>query len=251
VIWNQAVLRLRSLWGLDPNNSRIRSYLGKAYYDEKQDKLARDQFEIAKELDPLDPTPWFYDAIRKQTTNRPVEALHDLQKSIELDENRAVYRSKLLLDQDLAARSASLGRIYTGLGFEQLAQVEGWKSIDTDPANFSAHRFLADSYKGLRRHEIAKVSELLQSQLLQPININPVQPQLAESNLLILEGAGPADPSFNEFNPLFARNRLALQASGVIGENDTLSDELSQSGLWKKFSNSLGQFHYNQTIEPT
>ena len=60
---------------LDPNNSLIRSYLGKAYFDEKRDKLARDQFATAKELDPKDPTPWFYDAIRKQTTNRPVAAL--------------------------------------------------------------------------------------------------------------------------------------------------------------------------------
>jgi Flp pilus assembly protein TadD len=37
---------------LDPNNSLTRSYLGKAYYEEKRDPLARDQFAIAKELDP-------------------------------------------------------------------------------------------------------------------------------------------------------------------------------------------------------
>ena len=46
---------------------------------------------------------------------------------------------------------------------QQLALVEGWKSVNTDPANFSAHRFLADSYAALPRHEIARVSELLQS----------------------------------------------------------------------------------------
>jgi tetratricopeptide (TPR) repeat protein len=229
---------------LDPNNSLIRSYLGKAYFDEKRDKLASDQFALAKELDPLDPTSWFYNAVRKQTTNRPVEALQDLQKSIELNDNRAIYRSRLLLDQDLAARSASLGRIYHDLGFQQLALVEGWKSVNTDPSNYSAHRFLADTYSALPRHEIAKVSELLQSQLLQPLNITPVQPQLAESNLFILEGAGPADSSFNEFNPLFLRNRFALQASGVVGENDTAGDELTQSTVWGKLSYSLGQFHY-------
>ncbi|UCF85506.1 MAG: FecR domain-containing protein, partial [Desulfobacteraceae bacterium] len=92
---------------LDPNNALIRSYLGKAYYEEKRDKLAMAEFTTAKELDPLDPTPYFYDAIRKQTVNRPVEALQDLQKSIELNDNRAVYRSRLLLDEDLAARSAT------------------------------------------------------------------------------------------------------------------------------------------------
>ena len=138
----------------------------------------------------------------------PVEALHDLRKSIELNDNRAVYRSRLLLDSDLAARSASLASIYSDLGFQQRAVVEGLKSVNTDPANYSAHRFLADSYSALPRHEIARVSELLQSQLLQPLNVTPVQPQLAESNLFIQEGAGPAQASLNEFNPLFLRNRI-------------------------------------------
>ena len=229
---------------LDPNNALIRSYLGKAYYEEKRDKLAEAQFDIAKVLDPRDPTAWFYDAIRKQTINRPVEALQDLQKSIELNDNRAVYRSRLLLDEDLAARSASLGRIYNDLGFEQLALVEGWKSLNTDPSNYSAHRFLSDSYAALPRHEIARVSELLQSQLLQPLNLTPVQPRLAESNQFILEGAGPAALSFNEFNPLFLRDRLALQASGVVGSNETYGDELVQSGVQERFSYSLGQFYY-------
>lgn len=229
---------------LDPDNSLIRSYMGKAYYEEKRDKKASEQFSKAEEFDPLDPTPYFYDAIRKQSINRPVEALHDLQKSIELNDNREIYRSRLLLDEDLAARSASLARIYDDLGFQQLALVEGWKSENTDPGNYSAHRFLADSYSVLPRHEIARVSELLQSQLLQPININPVQPHLAESNLFILEGAGPSDPSFNEFNPLFNRNRLALQLSGVAGGNSTRGDEVVVSGIYDKFSISAGQFHY-------
>ncbi len=131
-----------------------------------------------KDLDPADPSPWFYDAIRKQTINRPVEALADLQKSIELNDNRAVYRSKLLLDQDLAARSAGLARIFEDLGFQRLALVKGWKSVNTDPTGFSAHRLLSDVYSELPRHEIARVSELLQSQLLQPVNIAPLYPKL-------------------------------------------------------------------------
>src|SRR4029079_8206834 len=132
----------------------------------------------------------------------------DLQKAIELNDNRAVYRSRLQLDSDLAARSASLARVYTDLGFHELALVEGWKSVNTDPSNFSSHRFLADSYSVLPRHEIARVSELLQSQLLQPLTVTPVQPQLGLSKSFFLVGAGPANPSFNEFNPLFERNRL-------------------------------------------
>jgi tetratricopeptide (TPR) repeat protein len=229
---------------LDPNNSLIRSYLGKAYFEEKRTTLDEREYAIAKELDPKDPTPWFYDAIAKQTTNRPVEALHDLQKSIELNDNRAVYRSRLLLDSDLAARSASLGRIFSDLNFQQLALVEGWKSVNTDPTNFSAHRFLADSYAVLPRHEIARVSELLQSQLLQPINITPIQPRLAVSNLFLISAQGPGTLSFNEFNPLFNRNRVALQASGLGGENDTWGGEGVVSGIYQKSSFSLGYTHF-------
>ncbi len=229
---------------LDPNNSLIRSYMGKAYYEEKRNELSKDQYAVAKELDPLDPTPWFYDAIRKQTMNRPVEALHDMEKAIELNDNRAVYRSRLLMDEDLATRSASRARIYKDLGFQQRALFEGWRSSNADPCSYSAHRFLADSYSALPRHEIARVSELLQSQLLQPINITPVQTHLAESNLFILDGAGPSDASFNEFNPLFNRNRLALQASGIVADKDTQGEDIVQSGVWGRTSYSLGQFHY-------
>ncbi|WP_455234063.1 FecR domain-containing protein [Thiogranum longum] len=229
---------------LDPNNSLIRSYLGKAYFDEKRDRVAATELSLAKQLDPNDPTPWFYDAIRKQTENRPIEALRDMQKSIELNDNRAVYRSQFLLDQDLAARSASLARIYTDLDFDQLALVEGWKSVNTDPGNFSAHRLLADSYAALPRHQIARVSELLQAQLLQPINLTPLQPELAEANLLLYEGLGPSDSSLLEFNPLFTRNRLALQGSGVIGGNDTFGNNLIQSGVHDNWSYSIGQYHY-------
>jgi tetratricopeptide (TPR) repeat protein len=225
---------------LDPNNSLIRSYLGKAFFEEKRTDLDGPEFEIAKELDPKDPTPFFYDAIRKQTINRPVEALRDFQKSIELNDNRAVYRSKLKLDSDAAARQSSLARIYGDLGFQQLALVEGWKSVNTDPTNYSAHRFLADSYAVRPRHEIARVSELLQSQLLQPTNITPIQPRLAESNLFLIGAQGPGSLSFNEFNPIFNRNGAAAQFGTLVGENDTIGGEFVLSAIQNNLSWSLG-----------
>jgi tetratricopeptide (TPR) repeat protein len=225
---------------LDSNSSLIRSYLGKAYYEEKRTDLDGREYAIAKELDPNDPTPWFYDAIRKQTINQPVEALHDLQTAIGLNDNRAVYRSKLMLDSDLAARSSSLARIYSDLGFQQRALVEGYNSVNTDPTNYSAHRFLADSYSTLPRHEIARVSELLQSQLLQPNNITPIQPQLAESSLGLISSGGAASASFNEFNPLFNRNQAALLASSLLGENSTWGGEAVVSGIYDRVSFSFG-----------
>ena len=213
----------------------------------KKNALGLDEREyaIAKELDPNDPTPWFYDAIAKQTTNRPVEALRNYQKAIELNDNRAVYRSKLLLDSDEAARSAATARVYSDLGFQQRALVEGWNSVNTDPTNFSAHRFLADSYSVRPRHEIARVSELLQSQLLQPINITPIQPGLAESDQFLISAQGPAGLSFNEFNPIFNRNRVAVQGSGLLAGNDTKGGEGILSGIYKKFSFSGGYSYFD------
>ena len=229
--------------GLDSGNSLVRSYLGKTYYEEKRTELDGREYATAKKLDPNDPTPWFYDAIRLQTVNRPVEALHNYQKAIELNDNRAIYRSKLLLDSDLAARQSSLARIYNNLGFQQRGLVEGWQSVNTDPSNFSAHRFLADSYAALPRHEIARVSELLQSQLLQPINITPIQPALAESNLFLIGSQGPSTAGFNTYNPLFNRNQAVLQADGLVGSNSTWGAEGIASGIYDKLSLSAGYTH--------
>ena len=229
---------------LDPNNALIRSYLGKAYYEENRSKVAGDQLQLAKELDPADPTAWYYDAIRLQSDNQPVDAMLDLQESIKLNDNRAVYRSRQLLDQDAAARSASVARIYSSLGFAQLALQDGVKSVDADPSNHSAHRFLADSYALLPRHENARRSELLQSQLLQPLNANPIQPQLAESNLGVLSGAGPAGRASSDFNPLFTRDGINFQMNTIVGSQGTLGEDLTFSGIHKNIAYSIGQHHF-------
>ncbi len=229
---------------LDPANSLIRSYLGKAYFEEKRYPLAETQFDLAKAHDPFDPTPWFYDAIQKQTQNRPVEALQDIQKSIELNNNKAVYRSKFLLDQDQAGRGSSLARIFDNLGFEKRALMETAKSLSLDPANHSAHRFLSDAYTNIPRHEVARVSELLQAQLLQPVNVNPVQPHLAAADLNIITGTGPTAAGFNEFAPLMERNKPQLVGSAIVGSNSTVGNETVLSAVYDRVSASIGQYHF-------
>ena len=230
---------------LDPNNSLIRSYLAKAYYEEKRDVLAEDEFELAKKYDPSDPTPYFYDAIRKQTINRPVEALDDMLKAIELNYNKAVYRSKFLLDKDVASREASLGRIYNSLNFLTVANRQAVKSLYNDPSNYSAHRLLSDSDAGEPRQDYARASEYLQSQLLQPINYNPIQPSLAYTDLNMIRAVGPVDTTFNEYNPLFERDGVRLTSTGMGGTNNTYSDETALSGVKNNFSYSVGQLHYS------
>lgn len=236
--------QLETAANLDPGNALIRSYLGKAYYAERSGSRAATQFALAKEFDDLDPTAWFYDAILKQSENRPVEAMRELQTSVELNDNRAVYRSRLLLDQDAAARNASQARIYQDLGFEQLARREAYQSLQTNPQTHSAHRLLSDSYASRASYEKARMSELLQSQLLQPLNRDPIQPQLAVSRLGILNGAGPTASGFSEYTPLFVSNGFDLQFNAIKGNNNTFGNDLILSGLHDRVSFSLGQFHY-------
>jgi tetratricopeptide (TPR) repeat protein len=232
---------------LDPGDSLLRSYVGKAYYEENtgpRDELAGTQFGIASGLDPRDPTPHLYEAIRLQTANRPVEALREIRQSVALNDNRAVYRSEFKLDEDLAVRGASQGRIYSDLGFEELALLDGWSSVMEDPGDFSGHRLLADTYSSQPRHEVARVNELFISQLLQPQNLTPVPPQLGEANLFILDSAGPSEISFNEFGPLFNGDGQALHASAVAGSNETWGDDVAFAAVQGRWSMNLGQYHF-------
>jgi tetratricopeptide (TPR) repeat protein len=228
---------------LDPNKALLRSYMGKAYYEEKRDELALEQLSMAKALDANDPTAWYYESILLQSVNRPVEALQAQRKAIELNDNRGVYRSRQLLDQDEAARTASLGRIYNDLNFEQQARLQATNALLSDPASHSAHRLLADSYTGIAYLDAARQSELLQSKLTQPLNLDPLQPQLSNANLGLLDGNGPGDLSYNEYNPLFVRNGLALQVDALRTKDKTWADDIILAGLRDDLAFSVGQYH--------
>ncbi len=231
--------------GLDPGSALLRAYLGKAYFEEKRYPLDERQYAIAKSLDPADPTAYLYDGILKQSVNRPIEALHDLEAAAERNDNRAVYRSRLLLDKDRAARTASLGRVMNDLGFAQLGIIESAYSLAMDPASTGGHRYLSDTYRNVRRREISRVSELLQAQLLQDININPLQPSIAATSLNIITMGGPATPGFNEFTPLFERNMAQLNTTGFGGTQNTYGGEGLVTALYDRFSLSAGAYHYN------
>jgi hypothetical protein len=198
---------------------------------------------LARQLDPKDPTPWLYQALAERWLNRPGDALADLQKSIELNGNRAVYRSRLLLDEDLATRSADLAGIYRDLGFDRAALVQGYKSVDTDPSSPSAHRFLSETLFGLPRQESASDSELLQSLLLQPLETNPPPPRLARQVIGVLPLFEPTRLGYNEFSPLFVSDGLGLLADGFGGNFGTTGGTLLTNGLYRNLSGSVGQFY--------
>ena len=240
---------------LEPTNSLLRSYVGKAYYEEntkERDNLASIQFELAKQFDLNDPTPWFYGAIAKQSLNNPVEAHREFEVSIDKNDNRAVYRSRLLLDSDRAARDISLAQTYRQLGFDQIALREATSAVNEDPVNSSSHRFLAEAYEKLPRSEIARDSEYLQAQLRQPISQVPLSALRAQANplssFLPTSGAfdvgGPSRLAFNEFTPLFDRNGVGLFFDGLTGEKGTDLHQVAATMVYDNMAMSVAQGHF-------
>lgn len=178
---------------LEPNVSLYRSYLGKAFFEEESEVLAGREYARAIELDSNDPTPHLYRSFLRLSQHRPIEALKDLRTSIELNNNRSVYRSRFLLDQDLGTRSASLGRVYNRLGFSELARIEAFKSLSKDYANFSAHFLLADLYSETHLTTRSQTAENLIGRLLVPATFN--------SNERSLDSKA----GLNEYTSLFER----------------------------------------------
>jgi Flp pilus assembly protein TadD len=161
---------------MEPQRAFLRSYLGKAWSDAYQTKLAEHELELAQHLDEHDPTAWLYAALLKQQNNRINEAVADLEHAQDLGGNRGVYRSEGMLSGDRAVRSANLANIYRDAGMIDWSIYEAGRAVSADYANYSAHLFLANSYDQLRdpnrinlRYETPAESEYLIANLLAPV----------------------------------------------------------------------------------
>lgn len=128
---------------LDPNRSLLRSYLAKAWAARGARELAFRELDRAESIDPDDPTPLLYRALLLQDTNSPNAARRAMEKSLVLNDNRALFRSRLLLDEDRAVRRANLARIFADNGLAARARSEAGLALADDYANSAAHRFLA------------------------------------------------------------------------------------------------------------
>ena len=230
---------------LDPGRSLIRSYLGKAYFTENRDNLASTQYQLAEQMDPNDPTPWLYQAILQQNNHRPFQALTALNKSIALNDNRAIYRSRFNLDTDEASRMANQASIYKDLGLEDRARTAAAASIQLNPGDASGHKLLAQSYADDSLFDEARADETLQAQIFQPLTSTPINPILAVSNLGVIQGTEPGALGFNEYGSLFNREQHHLQVASTRGGNNTRVDAWYLSGLEQHLSYSLGQYFYD------
>ncbi len=176
---------------LEPQRGLFRSYLGKAASELGDAKGADKEFRLAKELDANDPTAWLYSALHLWQENRLNEAIRDLDASADRNDNRAAFRSQLLLDQDRAVSSANLAAIYDDAGLSDVSKHAAARSVAESYANFSGHLFLADSFSSLEnvnrfdlRFETARQSELLVANLLAPPGAGNLSQQLSQRERL-------------------------------------------------------------------
>ncbi len=215
---------------LEPNRAFFHSYLGKAFSNDGDEPRARLELERAKTLDPRDPTPWIYSAIENKQNSRINEAVRDLEKSQELNDNRRVYRSKFLLDQDRAVRSANLAAIYQANGMEEVSVREASRGVDADYSNASSHLFLANSYNALRdpkrinlRYETPWFNELLLANLLSPVGGGPLSQYVSEQ----------------EYSKLFEADRFGFSSTTTYFTTGEIRETASQFGIFGNISYSL------------
>ena len=161
---------------VEPQRAVLRSCLGKAFGETGSDQRAAKELKLSREMDVGDPTGWLYSALLKQRQNRINDAISDLEASQERNDNRSLFRSRLLLDEDRAVRSANLASIYRDAGMTEVSVREAARAATYDYANDSAHLFLSDSFNELRdptrfnlRYETVWFNELLLANLLSPV----------------------------------------------------------------------------------
>ena len=211
---------------IEPQRAALRSYLGKVEADTADMARAVKELQLAKQLDPKDPTAWLYSALLNQQNNRINDAIRDLEMSQALNDNRSVYRSQLLLDQDRAVRSASLARIYQEAGMSEVGLREAARAVNADYANYAAHLFFADSYQldlanqTSQRYETASEVEFLLANLLSPVGAGTLSPTLSQS----------------EYSRLFERNRLGLVSSTEYLSRGAWTESGAQYGTFEQFS---------------
>jgi tetratricopeptide (TPR) repeat protein len=215
---------------VEPQRSILRSYLARGFSEDGQLRLARQEVERAMELDPLDPTGWLYSALIAWQSLQVNRAIEDLEESQRRNDNRGLYRSRLLLDQDRAVRSANLALIYDEAGLPEFAFREAANAVAWDYANYSSHLFLANSYDSRRdprmvslRYESAALSEYLVANLLAPPAAGTLSRTISQ----------------HEYSRLFNVNRPGLTSRTEYRGNGDWFQDGAVMGAWRGFSASV------------
>jgi len=220
----------------EPHRSLLRSYLGKAFSNAGDSRHAEKELEVARLLDEGDPTPWLYSALLLQQRNRINEAVDDLEHSQTLNDNRRVYRSRLLLDQDRAVGGANLANIYRDANLVDVSVREAGRAVNFDYANYSAHLFLANSFNELRdpkqinlRYETAWFTEYLVANLLAPVGAGTLSQTVSQQ----------------EYSKLFEGDRLGITSSTDYLSHGEWLQRAAQYGIYGNSSYAAEVFYHS------
>lgn len=215
---------------VEPQRALLRSYLGKAFASAGDAERAAKEFALAKAMDPQDPTAWLYAAVFDQQQGRMNEGIRNLEKSKELNQQRSLYRSHHLLDQDRAVRGANLSALYRDVGFLDLSRREAVEAVSADYASDSAHLFLANSYNELRdpgqvdlRYETPWFNEYLLATLLAPVGVGTLSQSV----------------SAQEFSRLFERDGFGLSSSTEYRSDGDWIQSAAQYGVFGNLAYTL------------
>ncbi|HVM50105.1 MAG TPA: tetratricopeptide repeat protein [Candidatus Acidoferrum sp.] len=228
---------------LEPQRALLRSYLGKAFVDAGDPQRAAKELELAKDLDPKDPTVWLYLALFKQQQNRINEAISDLETSEELNDNRSLFRSRQLLEEDRAVRSANLASIYRDAGMEDVSVREASRAVTYDYLSDAAHLFMSDSFNQQRdptrfnlRYETVWFNELLLANLLAPVGAGRLSLHVSQQ----------------EYARFFDADGLGVANSTVArSDNKSITELASQYGTFGGTSYSLDlDYQYADGVRP-
>ncbi|HEY1662172.1 MAG TPA: FecR domain-containing protein [Verrucomicrobiae bacterium] len=225
---------------LEPNRSLLRSYLGKAFANKNDDARAEKELKLARKIDPNDPTSWLYLALLDQQENKVNDAIGDLQHSQALNDNRSLFRSKLLLDQDRAVGSANLASIYRDAGMNDVSVREAASAVNDDYANASAHLYLSDAYNDLRdptqfnlRYETVWFNELLLANLLSPVGGGRLSQEVSQQ----------------EYSKMFQQNGVGLASSTDARSDGMYHEQASQYGTYGNTGYAFDlDYHHNDGI---
>jgi Tfp pilus assembly protein PilF len=223
---------------LEPQRALLRSYLGKAFADSGDDARADKELMLARKLDANDPTAWLYLALLEQQQNQINPAISDLQNAETNNDNRSVFRSRLLLDEDRAVASANLASVYRDASMTDVSVREAARAVTDDYANDSAHLFLADSYYDLLdptqfnlRYDTAWFNELLLANILAPVGAGRLSQQVSQQ----------------DYSKLFESDGLGFAASSDARTDGMYHETASQFGTFGHTSYGLDLNDYHNT----
>ncbi|MGE3308661.1 MAG: FecR domain-containing protein [Limisphaerales bacterium] len=265
----QARRELQIAAALEPLRAEIRAYLGKAWAAANDPVRARAELDLAKSLDSGDPTPRLYSGLEYFQSNRLNDAVRDLERAFDLNGNRAIFRSRFLLEQDQATRNADLAALFQTLGLTAPARQLASRAVLEDFSNDAAHLLLArtlqareDPLHANLRYETPRQSELLLANLFAPPGGGNLSQQLSQQDHL--RYFGPQSLAWSSLSTYFSRGdwehlstafgsveglayALDLQMLSVEGDHPNADLERTQVSLQLKQRVGSADEFYLQT----